>query len=224
MKTRLLMVVPLALALACQVQAADSQIATDNKKIAYAIGVQIGQDLKRSGVDLDTDAFTLAIQDVVAGKEPRLNREEMEKTFALLREQQTQHQTKVATQNKTDGEKFLVENKAKPEIKVLPSGVQYQVIRAGSGKNPTAEDTVVAHYRGTLLDGTEFDNSFKRGTPLTIPVSQVVVGWQDALKAMTVGGKWKVFIPSDLGYGENGTGNIPPNATLIFDIELLEIK
>jgi len=224
MKLGKLMVAPVALAMAWQVNAADSQVATDKKKISYAIGVQIGQDLKRSGIDLDIDAFSLAIKDMVAGKKPRLNSEEMQQAFNMLREQQMKHQSKLADENKVKGEKFLVENKNKPGIKVLSSGVQYQVIKSGSGKKPKDGDTVVAHYRGTLIDGTEFDSSYKRGQPLTISINQVVKGWQDALKAMQVGAKWQIYIPSDLGYGPRATGNIPPNSTLVFDIELLEIK
>lgn len=207
-----------------QAQAADKQLSNDKKKVSYAIGVQIGQDFKRSGVDLDMEAFNLAIKDMLANKEPRLNQQEMQQAFTKLREQQMKHQTKLAEENKEKGEKFLAKNKKKPGIKVLPSGVQYQILRAGSGDKPKESDTVVAHYRGTLIDGTEFDSSYKRKNPLTIPITQVVKGWQDALKAMRVGAKWQVFIPSDLGYGNRATGNIPPNSTLIFDIELLEIK
>ncbi len=215
---------PLAFGLVFQAIAADKQLTTDNQKISYAIGVQIGEDLKRSGVELDIDAFSLAIKDMLANKTSRLNQAETQEAFNLLRTQQMKYQAKLAKENKEKGEKFLAENKKKPGIKTLPSGVQYQVIRAGSGKRPKDGDTVVAHYRGTLIDGTEFDSSYKRGNPLTIPIAQVVKGWQDALKAMRVGAKWQVYIPSELGYGSRPTGNIPPNSTLIFDIELLEIK
>lgn len=224
MKFTKLMVAPIAMTLAWQVNAADSQIATDKKKVSYAIGVQIGKDFKRSGIDIDLEAFNLAIKDMAAGKKSRLNAEEMQQAFNLLRQQQMKHQSKLGEENKVKGEKFLAENKTKPGIKVLPSGVQYQVIKSGSGKKPKDGDTVVAHYSGTLIDGTEFDSSYKRGQPLTISINQVVKGWQYALKAMEVGSKWQIFIPSDLGYGASATGNIPPNSALIFDIELLEIK
>lgn len=212
------------ISLTWQAVAADPKLNSDNKKISYAIGIQIGEDLKKSGVELDVEAFALAIKDKIANKESRLNSEEMQQAFNMLRQQQMEYQQKVAQENKQKGKEFLAENKKKPGIKELPSGVQYQIIRSGSGENPKDGDTVVAHYRGTLIDGTEFDSSYKRGNPLTIPIAQVVKGWQDALKAMKVGAKWQVYIPSELGYGSRATGNIPPNSALIFDIELLEIK
>ncbi|MDX1812293.1 MAG: FKBP-type peptidyl-prolyl cis-trans isomerase [Gammaproteobacteria bacterium] len=224
MKLRNLILGSAAMLCAMQLNAADKQLNTDKKQISYAIGVQIGQDFARSGLDLDLKAFNLAINDMLAGKEPRLNDKEIQQAFAQLREQQMKHQQKVAQENKVKGEKFLAENKKKAGIKELPSGVQYQVIKSGSGKKPKDGDTVVAHYEGKLIDGTIFDSSYKRGQPLTISINQVVKGWQDALKAMPVGAKWQVFIPPHLGYGARGTGNIPPNSVLIFDIELLEVK
>lgn len=216
---------PLAAIMCGNVYAADSALNTDKKKISYSIGMQIGNDFKRGGLDIDSDTLALAIKDVLEGKQPRMTEEEIQTSMNLLRQQQMEKQSKIADENKSKGEAFLAENAKKPGVTSLPSGIQYKVINSGNGKSPTKANSVVAHYRGTLIDGTEFDSSFKRGQPATFPVTGVIQGWQEILQKMKEGDKWQVYIPSDLAYGPRGTGPIiGPNSTLIFDIELLEVK
>lgn len=218
----------LALLIANPGFAADANLASDKAKISYSIGMQVGSQLansiKQDELDVDAAALLLAIQDMLAGKPPRLTNEEFTTAMNLLRDQQMQKQSKLAEENKIKGETFLVANKSKPGVKVLPSGVQYKVIKSGSGQSPTASDSVVAHYRGTLVDGTEFDSSISRGQPATFPVNGVIRGWQEILQKMKVGDKWEVYIPSELGYGARGTSGIGPNSALIFEIDLLEVK
>jgi len=207
------------------VYAADASLNTDQKKMSYAIGIQFGNDFKRNGLDLDVNTFSKAIKDILDGKEPALNQAEIQQALNMLREQQMKAQMNIASENKKKGEAFLAANKKEKGVIELPSGVQYLVLKKGAGKSPTAANSVVAHYEGRLIDGTVFDSSIKRGQPATFPVTGVIKGWQEVLQKMKVGSKWQVFIPSDLAYGERGTGPvIGPNATLIFDIELIEIK
>ena len=205
--------------------AADGLLDTDKKKMSYAIGVQIGQDFKRGGLDIDIKAFSTAISDMTSGKEPQLNQQQMRTAMEQLRQQQINRQMEFANKNKAKSEAFLAENKKKPGIITLPSGVQYKVLKSGSGKTPTKADSVVVHYRGTLIDGTEFDSSYRRGKPLTFPVTGVIKGWTELLLKMKEGDKWQAYIPSDSAYGPRGNGQvIGPNSALIFDIELLEVK
>lgn len=204
----------------------DDTVKTDTQKFSYAIGFQIGQNLKNQDLgELDTKALTQAISDVLKDQKLKLSMDEMQK--AVHAKQQTlmaERQAK-GEKAKVAGEKFLAENKKKPGIVTLDSGIQYKVITEGKGKKPTLKDTVVANYRGTLIDGTEFDSSYKRGQPATFPLNGVIKGWQDVLPLMTEGSKWQVFIPSDLAYGSRGAGaNIGPNETLIFDIELVKVQ
>jgi len=205
--------------------AADSSLDTDKKKSSYAIGLQIGQDFKRGGLSIDVDAFSSAISDMLAGKPPKLNQQEMAAAMDSLRQQQMAKQAEFGKKAKEEGEAFLATNKTKPGVKTLPSGVQYKIIKSGSGKAPTKASSVVVHYKGTLIDGTEFDSSYARGKPLTFPVTGVIKGWTELLLLMKEGDKWQAFIPSDSAYGPRGSGQvIGPNSTLIFDIELLEVK
>lgn len=205
--------------------AADSSLNTDKKKSSYAIGVQIGQDFKRGGLDLDIDVLAAGIKDMIEGKASKLNPQEMQAALNMLRQQQMKKQAELASKAKAAGEAYLAANKNKPGVVTLPSGVQYKVVKSGSGKTPTKNDSVVVHYRGTLIDGTEFDSSIARGKPLTFPVTGVIKGWTEVLLLMKEGDKWQVTIPSDSAYGPRGSGQaIGPNATLNFDIELLEVK
>ena len=188
----------------------------------------MGNAIKQQGVEVDPDIVAQGIKDFLAGK-PLMTQEEA--TAALVQLQndmmakQTAKNQQAAVTNKQEGEAFLAANKTKPGVITLPSGLQYKVITAGIGKIPIAGDTVVCNYRGTLLNGTEFDSSYKRGEALTIQVNQVIKGWTEALQLMPVGSKWQLFIPSNLAYGERGAGNdIGPNATLIFEIEVLSIQ
>jgi FKBP-type peptidyl-prolyl cis-trans isomerase len=179
--------------------------------------------------DLDAEVLGAAIQDALSGKESRLSDEEMRAAVASLQERTVtamQASRKEQVQkNLAEGEKFLAENKTKEGVKTTASGLQYRVIDEGEGPSPKAGDSVTVHYRGTLVDGTEFDSSYQRGKPATFPLTGVIPGWTEALQLMKKGSKWVLFIPSDLAYGERGAGNrIPPNSTLIFEVELLSMN
>lgn len=206
-------------------------------KVSYSIGMDIGRNIKRQNLDLNVDAVAAGIRDIIAGDKTALTEEEAREVMNAYRtEMQAKQQTQAKEQgekNKKEGEAFLAENKKKEGVKTLqvklPTGtnaeLQYKVMTQGTGPKPTTNDTVVTHYRGTLIDGTEFDSSYKRGEPATFPVTGVIKGWTEALLNMPVGSKWQLFIPSELAYGERGAGrNIGPNATLIFDIELISIQ
>lgn len=205
--------------------AAAAELKTDKDKLSYTLGVQVGQQYKTNGIEINTEVFTQAVNDTLSGKKPQLSREQMIEAIQKLQQEQVNRMKKIAGDNLKKGRDFLAKNKGKKGIVTLQSGVQYQILKKGSGKRPTADNSVVAHYRGTLIDGTEFDSSIARGKPATFPVSGVIKGWQEILQLMPVGSKWKVFIPAELAYGERGAGpNIGPNETLIFEIELIDIK
>lgn len=190
--------------------------------LSYAIGVQVAEYYKTQGVEkLNTEYVKKAFNDVFNGKPLAISEEECNMN---IQQKLQEFMTRKISGVKEAGQKFLEENKKRPEVVTLPDGLQYEIITKGSGPLPKATDTVKANYAGTLLDGTEFDNSYKRGQPLTIPVSGVIRGWTEALELMPVGSKWKLYIPSDLAYGDRGAGGaIPGGATLIFTIELLDI-
>ena len=230
MKSRLVIILCMALA-AGPVFAADKvELKTQKDKVSYAIGLDVGNGLKKNEVDVDADIVAKAIKDVLAGNKPLMTDEEVKTTITgLQKDLQAKQQERakvVGEKNKKEGEAFLAQNKAKDGVKTLPSGLQYKVITEGKGKTPKASDTVTVQYKGTLIDGTEFDSSYKRGQPATFPVSGVIKGWTEALQLMKEGSKWQLFIPADLAYGANGTpgGPIGPNAVLIFDVELVSIK
>lgn len=199
---------------------------SDKEKFGYAIGFQIGQNLKSQGItNLDIKSMAQAIDDVLNDRKLQVSMEDMQAAFRAEQEKMVAQRTAKGSKAKEAGDKFLAENKSKAGVTELVSGIQYKVIKTGEGKKPTSADTVVAHYRGTLIDGTEFDSSYGRGEPATFPLSGVIKGWQEVLPLMATGSKWQVFIPSNLAYGEQGAGaNIGPNETLIFDIELIDIK
>ena len=204
-------------------QAAD--LDTDKEKFSYAVGVQIALSLRHDGPYFDAAALTQAIEDVLAGAPLKLTPEEMKQAFNTFQRQRQEERRRLAEINARKGREFLAANGKKAGVVTLPSGLQYQVIKKGSGKKPRLEDTVVVNYRGTFIDGQEFDSSYQRGEPATFTVGQVIQGWQEVLPLMPVGSHWKVFIPAELAYGERGAGNdIGPNETLIFDIELLAIN
>jgi len=206
-------------------QAMALELDTDKKRFSYFVGLQIGQQIKSDGIDLDEAAFVAAIQDVAAGAPPRLSQAELQATLQRVQQQRTAEAEKAGESNRLEGESFLANNKKVAGVKVTASGLQYKVIKAGSGAKPTASSMVEVHYRGTLINGTEFDSSYSRGQPATFPVNGVIKGWTEALQLMQEGAKWKLFIPSELAYGSRGTGaDIGPNSTLIFDVELLKIK
>jgi FKBP-type peptidyl-prolyl cis-trans isomerase FklB len=197
-------------------------------KESYSLGYQFGQSLKAQGVDIDLDIYAAGIRDSLGGKEPRMSQEEIRATVANLRQRVAAVQQKAlkeqADKNYKEGEDFLIDNARKEGVKSLPSGLQYKILRPGSGRAPKAADTVTVHYRGTLIDGTEFDSSIARGQPQTFKVDGVIPGWTEALQLMKEGDKWQIFIPANLAYGEKGAPpRIPPNSTLIFEVELISV-
>ena len=217
--------------LAGSASAADPKMTLkDNKdKVSYSIGLNIGKSMKQEGLDINPDALAAAMKDVFAGAKPQLTDEEVQAVMQEFQKEmmakRMKGQQEGLTKNKAEGEKFLADNKKKEGIKTTASGLQYKVIKDGTGKTPKATDTVSTHYRGTLISGKEFDSSYKRGEPAEFPVNGVIKGWTEALQLMKEGAKWQLFIPSDLAYGERGAGqDIGPNSTLIFDIELLSVK
>jgi FKBP-type peptidyl-prolyl cis-trans isomerase FklB len=204
-------------------------LTTPKDKLSYAIGLSLGKSLKRDEIDVDLAILTRAIKDVLAGNQQLLTDQEMQSTLsalsAELRKKQELKMQQLAEQNKKDGDSFLAANKTKEGVVTLPSGLQYKVLQEGSGPKPAAADMVVVNYRGTLLNGTEFDSSYKRGQPATFGVGQVIRGWTEALQLMPVGSTWQIFIPSDLAYGARGAGrDIGPNSTLVFEVELVAIQ
>jgi FKBP-type peptidyl-prolyl cis-trans isomerase len=209
-------------------------LTTRKDKFSYALGMNIGSglgaNLKRQSVEVDWNLVSQGLKDSAEGSKTRLTEDE-EKALLTevqneIQKQQQEKMKEASEKNKTEGEAFLAANKDKEGIITLPSGLQYKVLTAGTGPKPTASDSVVCNYRGTLINGTEFDSSYKRGQPATFGVSQVIKGWTEALQLMPVGSKWQLFIPSSLAYGEHPDprSRIEPNATLIFEVELLSIQ
>lgn len=192
--------------------------------VSYSIGYDIGNNLSKQSVDVKYDMILQGIKDGMLDTVMLLNAAERQQVMQKFQQQMMNKRSEDASKNKTKGDEFLAENKDKEGVKVTDSGLQYKVIEEGSGKSPAKGDKVKVHYKGTLIDGTVFDSSYDRGKPLEIGVGKVIPGWTEALQKMKVGGKWKLFIPSDLAYGEQGAGNIiGPNETLIFKVELLDI-
>jgi FKBP-type peptidyl-prolyl cis-trans isomerase FklB len=229
MKRRIAMAMCTAVALSGAAFAADApELNSDKEKISYSIGMDIGGNLKRGSVEVDPDLLAKGLKDSYGGGKTILTEDEARKTIAdfqkTLMAKQAETMQKLSEKNKADGEKFLAENAKKEGVKTLPSGLQYREITPGKGKSPKDTDTVSTHYKGTLIDGTEFDSSYKRGEPVTFPVSGVIAGWTEALQLMKEGAKWQLFIPSNLAYGDRGAGReIGPNATLIFEVELISV-
>jgi FKBP-type peptidyl-prolyl cis-trans isomerase FklB len=211
--------------LSCEGQKGGKEVSLKSKtdSVAYAIGVSIGGSMKKDGLDsLNIDILAKALKFALKGDSVQLTAQQAQ---GVIQSYLGDKQKQKADANIAAGKKFLEENKKKPGVIELPSGLQYQVIKEGTGPKPVATDTVKVHYHGTNLDGTVFDSSVDRGTPIEYPVSGFVKGWIEALQMMNVGSKWKLFVPSELGYGERGSGpKIQPNSTLIFEIELLGIK
>jgi FKBP-type peptidyl-prolyl cis-trans isomerase FklB len=212
--------------LVSQVNAQENLVLKSQKeKVSYIIGMDIGMNLKKQTIDIDPTILARGMKDALSGAKPLLTEQEIQETMVAFQKEMMAKQSEVAKKNKAEGEAFLTENKKKEGVKTLPSGLQYKVIKAGTGKKPKSTDTVTAHYRGTLISGKEFDSSYKRGQPASFPVSGVIPGWTEALQLMEVGAKWQLFIPSNLAYGEQGGGrDIGPNATLIFEVELVSIQ
>lgn len=218
-----LLTVGLVLTLVCtslSVKSQNTKEMTKEQKISYALGANYGGMVKRDGVTIDANAFVQGLQDAVAGKN-QFTDAEMQEIFQMFQEDMQARQNAAAAA----GVKFLEENKKNPNVKVTASGLQYTVNQEGKGEHPTATSTVTVHYTGKLIDGTVFDSSVERGEPISFPLNQVIKGWTEGLQLMTPGSKYTFFIPSELGYGEQGAGGmIPGGATLIFDVELIDFK
>ena len=202
---------------------------TDKDKASYAIGLSIGKSMKKDSVDIDTAILARGVKDALAGGKTLLTDDEAKTAMttlqAGLRKKQEAMLAVAGEANKHEGDAFLAANKTQDGVTTLPDGLQYKILRAGDGPKPTANDSVVCNYRGTLLNNKEFDSSYKRGQPATFPVSGVIKGWTEALQLMPVGSKWQLFVPPDLAYGPRGAGaDIGPNSTLIFEVELISIQ
>src|ERR1019366_113489 len=204
-------------------------LSTQKAKLSYALGMNIGAGVKSQPVDIDPDILARGMKDAMTGAKPLLTEDEAKAVLTQaqneLRQQQQAKTKQEGEANKKEGEAFLAANKTKEAVVTLPDGLQYKILTAGTGPKPTATDSVVCNYRGTLVNGTEFDSSYKRGQPVTFPVNGVIKGWQEALPLMPVGSKWQLFVPSDLAYGDHAmSAELGPNSTLIFEVELLSIK
>ncbi len=196
---------------------------TDKKKASYAIGQQIGSNLKNQNIDFDPEVLAASVVEAAQGKPSKLKPEEMQAALMKLQEGMMKKQQEEAEKNKAEGVAFLEKNKTAEGVKTTASGLQYIVVQEGTGKTPTLKDTVKAHYKGTLINGQQFDSSYDRGQPAEFPVEGVIRGWTEALQLMKVGGKMKLFIPPDLGYGAAARPGIPANSVLVFDVELLDV-
>ncbi|MBI5376970.1 MAG: FKBP-type peptidyl-prolyl cis-trans isomerase [Candidatus Schekmanbacteria bacterium] len=216
--------------LAAQASAEESQLLkTEKEKVSYGIGVDVGRNFKKLGINIDMDILLNGLKDGYSGNKIMMDEKDLRETMNTyqsdLLKKQAQSRIATAEKNKKSGEAFLSDNKNKEEVVTLPSGLQYKILKAGDGKKPASSDTVECNYRGTLINGTEFDSSYNRGQSATFKVNGVIPGWTEALQLMPTGSKWLLFVPSQLAYGERGAGrDIGPNETLIFEVELIAIK
>jgi len=219
---------------ACQQQntgetaVAELQLETPNQRLSYGVALGLGRNMANDGMTVDVDAFAAGLRDAMTNSPQRLTDEEIQAEMLSFQERINSEReamsSAMAEANAAAGTAFLLENSTREGVMTTDSGLQYEVIEAGSGATPTADDSVQVHYRGTLIDGTEFDSSYSRGEPVTFGVGQVISGWTEALQLMQVGAKYKLFIPSDLAYGAGGAGErIGPNSALVFEVELLDI-
>ena len=203
-----------------------SPLSSTLEQASYAVGVDLANNLKMQGINLDTDAFLLGLRDSLTAQNLKLSSEQMQSALTRFQEElelsrNTELQA-LAEQNLAKGQAFLTENAQQEGVVTLPSGLQYRVLEQGEGPNPTKDDVIIAHYRGELIDGTEFDSSYNRGIPIQFALANVIPGWQEVIQLMQPGAKWQVFIPSELGYGLQGAGSmIGPNETLIFEIHFI---
>ncbi len=211
-----------------------SCLADEGKKLtdpkereSYSFGYQFGETIKRQGMEINMDVYTSGIKDALEGKAPLMSQEEIRATLMEAQKRaaaaRQAEQKKKAEENLAAGKAFLEENKKKEGVTVLPSGLQYKVLKEGAGKTPKSSDMVTVQYKGTHIDGTEFDSSYKRNEPAKFAVDKVIKGWTEALQLMKEGSKWQLYIPPELGYGERGTRGIGPNSALIFEVELLSV-
>jgi FKBP-type peptidyl-prolyl cis-trans isomerase FklB len=208
--------------------AEEPALKTQKEKVSYIIGTIVAKDMQNQGYDLNTDLFMKGYRDALSGAKPPISDQDAQEAMNAFKTEMTAKKEaamkKAAEENKKQEEAFLAENKKKEGVHTLESGLQYKVLKEGTGAKPTVYDNVTAHYRGTLIDGTEFDSSYKRNQPATFSVNGVIPGWAEALPMMKTGSKWQLFIPSKLAYGAGGAGGVvPPNAMLIFEVELLSV-
>lgn len=221
------LMISMAITMAATVSAfADTTPSTDEQKFSYAIGFQMGQNLKQNGVsNIDVGALSQAINDVLTGGKLKLSPQDMQAAMTKFQEKLMAERNVAGEKAKKEGEAFLAKNKTKKGVITTESGLQYEILKEGKGNKPKANDSVEVHYHGTLINGKVFDSSVERGVPVSFPVTGVIKGWQEVLQLMPVGSKWKAYIPSELAYGTRGAGaDIGPNETLVFEIELLNIK
>jgi FKBP-type peptidyl-prolyl cis-trans isomerase FklB len=224
MKRFIIIVSASLLALPLFGQEKSPQLKDQKDKVSYSIGMNIGTNLNRQKVDINPDLLAAGIKDAIAGK-PQLTQDQVKEIMTQFEKDMEQKQKAAGEKNKADGAKFLEENKKKEGVKTTASGLQYKVLKEGTGPQPKATDMVTVNYRGTLIDGTEFDSSYKRGQPATFPLNGVIKGWTEGLQLMKPGSKYQFFVPSNLAYGERSVGpDIAANATLTFEVELLEVK
>jgi FKBP-type peptidyl-prolyl cis-trans isomerase FklB len=224
-----LIILALSLAIAPLAPADDPKLDNQKDKVSYSIGLDIGSTLKRQMIDVNKEVMDRGVQDGLSGAKPLLTDEQMKEVMQSFQKdmlaKQAAKKKEEGSKNAAEGKKFLDENKSKEGVKTTASGLQYTVEKEGTGPMPKATDTVKVNYRGTTIDGKEFDSSYKRGEPATFPVNRVIKGWTEALQLMKVGSKYKLFIPADLAYGERGAGSdIGPDSVLLFDVELLGIE
>src|SRR6266487_5829430 len=224
MKHLILIIASCSLVLPLFGQEKSPQLKDQKDKISYSIGLNIGFNLSRQNVQINPDVVSAGIKDAIAGK-PQLTTDQVKEVMATFEKDMEQKQKAAGDKNASEGAKFLEENKKKEGVKATVSGLQYKVIKDGTGAQPKATDTVTVNYRGTLINGTEFDSSYKRGQPATFPLNGVIKGWTEGVQLMKVGSKYQFFIPPNLAYGERSVGpDIAPNSMLIFEVELLGVK
>ena len=225
MRVRSVLLAVALLFFAPSLYAADAvTLKTPKEKLSYIIGVQTANDLKRQSIDVDPALVSKGLQDAMLGNTLLISDQEAKDFIAAYQKERAEERKKLGERNKQEGTVFLAENKKKEGVKTLPSGLQYKIIKEGTGKTPMASDTVVTQYKGTFINGTEFASSHQRNEPATFPVKGVMPGWTQALQMMKEGSKWQLFVPPELAYGEQGAGPIGPNATLIFEVELVAVK
>ena len=201
------------------------EITTDKQKLSYALGAYFSQGVKQQNIDLDIPAFLQAVEDSLNKSTLKMSEGEMETILNEYKTKLVSERSAVAETNKTAGQKFLEANKTKEGVVSLPSGLQYKILKEGTGAKPASDSNVKVNYQGTLLDGKVFDSSYERGEPVSFNLNQVIKGWQEVVPLMSIGSKWQVYVPPELAYGERGAGGaIGPNATLVFDIELIGIN
>ncbi len=225
MKFTVFGIIALGLAAAVVAEEKPAQLKDLKDKVSYAFGLNVGFNLKRQNIELNQDVFTAGMKDALAGRKPLLSDQEVRESMMAFQKDMQEKEAEAGKKNNAESEKFLAQNKTKDGVKTTASGLQYKVLKEGNGALPKVSESVTVNYRGTLIDGTEFDSSFKRGQPASFPVGGVIKGWTEALQLMKVGSKYQLFIPPNLAYGDHPPGPpIQPGSALIFEVELLDVK